>query len=256
MKAIFLSDAHLKSLSDPGYEKCMQFFARLRGKSVESGHSGDENVIVTDLLVIAGDFFDFWFEKGGRIYPEFLPVVESIVQLKQSGIRISLCEGNHDFFLADYFSTELGIDVYPGNAEFALDGLRILISHGDTMDRENRRYLALRRFLRSPFAYRLQRVLPLRLLWRVARVSSAMSKEISGEAQKQLVEVMNRFAVDKFREGFDAVIFGHCHMPSFREEQIGGRRRIFVTLGDWMTHHSYLFYENGRFTLNRFPSGG
>jgi UDP-2,3-diacylglucosamine hydrolase len=256
MKAIILSDAHLKSISDSGYENCMRFFARLRGRGAESGHSDDENVIVIDLLVIAGDFFDFWFEKGGRIYPEFLPVVESLVQLRRSGIRISFCEGNHDFFLADYFSKELGIDVYPGNAEFALDGLRILISHGDTMDRENRPYLALRRFLRSKFAYRLQRVLPLRLLWRIAMISSEMSKEVSNEAKDRLVEVMNRVAIDKFREGFDTVIFGHCHMPSFREEQIGGRQRIFITLGDWMTHPSYLLYENGRFTLNRFPSGG
>jgi len=256
MKAIFLSDVHLKRRSDPGYQKCMQLFARLRGRGVESGHSGDANTIVIDLLVIAGDFFDFWFEKGGRIYPEFRPVVESLVQLRQSGIRICLCEGNHDFFLADYFSGKLGIEVYPGDAEFVLDGLRSLVSHGDTVDRKNRRYLALRRLLRSSFAYRLQRVFPLRWLWRIARFSSKVSKDRSGDAADRLIEVMHRFAVEKCREGFDAVILGHCHMPSFREEQIGGRRRIIVTLGDWITHHNYLVYENGRFTLNRFLPGG
>ena len=85
-------------------------FSTVSGEEdVESGDSGDEKAIMTDLLVIAGDFFDFWFERGGLIYPEFRPVVERLVQLRQSGIRISLCEGNHDFFLADYFSGELGI---------------------------------------------------------------------------------------------------------------------------------------------------
>ena len=53
MKAIFLSDLHLKRRSDPGYQKCMQLFACIRGRGVESGLSGDANTIVIDLLVIA-----------------------------------------------------------------------------------------------------------------------------------------------------------------------------------------------------------
>jgi UDP-2,3-diacylglucosamine hydrolase len=251
MKAIFLSDVHLKRRSDPGYEKCMLLFASLRGRGDGSGGSDDDRTEI-DLLVIAGDFFDFWFEREGRIYPEFRPIVERLVQLRQSGIRVCLCEGNHDFFLADYFSGKLGIEVYPGDAEFLLDGRRSLISHGDTVDGSNRRYLALRRLLRSSFAYRLQRTLPLGLLWQVARFSSKVSKDRGFGPADRLIETMRRFAVEKSGEGFDAVILGHCHTPSFREEEIGGRRSIFVTLGDWITHHNYLLYENGRFTMNRF----
>jgi UDP-2,3-diacylglucosamine hydrolase len=232
----------------------MRLFASLRGRGAD--RTGDADSIAIDLLVVAGDFFDFWFERGGHIYPEFQSVVESLAQLRQSGIRICLCEGNHDFFLADYFSRNLGIEVYPGDVEFMLDGLRILVSHGDTVDRKNRRYLALRSLLRSSFAYRLQRVTPLPCLWSIARFSSKISKDRLGKATGPLREVMHGFAVEKYREGFDAVIFGHCHMPSFREEQIGGRRRIFVTLGDWITHHSYLIYEDGHFALKRFPPGG
>jgi UDP-2,3-diacylglucosamine hydrolase len=258
MKAIFLSDVHLKRRSDPGYEKCRRLFASLRGRGIESGHPGNANAIAIDLLVIAGDFFDFWFEKGGRIYPEFRPLVESLVELRQSGIRICLCEGNHDFFLADYFSKKLEIEVYPQDVEFNLDGLRVFASHGDTVDVKNRRYLALRRFLRSPFSYRLQRMLPVGFLWRIARFASKMSKDRFGKEADEpcLNTVMHGFAEEKFRDGFDAVILGHCHRPSFREEQIDGRRRIFVTLGDWITHHNYLLYENSRFNLNHFESTG
>jgi UDP-2,3-diacylglucosamine hydrolase len=256
MKAIFLSDAHLKCRTDPGFEKCICFLDRLRGRSMKADGSGDQEAIMTDLLVIAGDFFDFWFERGGIIYPEFRPVVERLVQLRQSGVRINLLEGNHDFFLADYFTGKLGIEVYPGEAEFDLDGLRTFVSHGDTVDSENRQYLSLRRFLRSPFSYRLQRMLPLRFLWQLSRFASEMSQGMSRVAQEKLVEVMHRFAVEKYHKGLDAVILGHCHQAILREERIGGKQRTFALLGDWIIHHSYLIYDNGCFTLNRFPPGG
>jgi UDP-2,3-diacylglucosamine hydrolase len=256
MKAIFLSDAHLKDRTDPEFQNCLHFLDRLRGRGMESDNLNDGKAIMTDLLVIAGDFFDFWFERGGRIYPEFQPVIDKLVQLRKSGIRVCLCEGNHDFFLHDYFSGKLGFEVYPGEMEFDLDGLRTFVSHGDTVDRDNRRYLALRGFLRSPFSYCVQRLLPLRFLWRFARFSSKMSQGISRDAQERLVEVMYRYAVEKYSKGVDAVILGHCHQAILREERIGGRPRTFALLGDWLIHHSYLVYENSHFTLNRVSPGG
>lgn len=253
MKAIFLSDAHLKRRSDPGYEACMQLFATLRGRGAEFAAPEEQRGLGIDLLVIAGDFFDFWFERGERIYPEFRPIVESLARLRQSGIRVCLCEGNHDFFLADYFTQKLGIEVYPGDVEFTLDDRRCLVSHGDTVDRNNRRYLALRKVLRSPFAYRIQRALPLGWMWEIARFSSKVSKDRNGRVgDGLLIETMRRYAAEKCKEGFDAVILGHCHTPSFREEEVCGRRTAFATLGDWGAHQNYLICEEGRFSMRRF----
>jgi UDP-2,3-diacylglucosamine hydrolase len=252
MKTIFLSDAHLKGPGYAGYENFMLFFNRLRGRGwTGDGHSAT-GTLALDHLVIAGDFFDFWFGRGNAIYPGFRPIVDRMVALKQEGMRISLCEGNHDFSLADYFSHKLGIDVYPEWAEFTPDGLRILVSHGDTIDRGNRKYLALRRFLRGSFTRRLQRLLPLEFLWRLARFSSETSKEMSRESKDRLAEVMYRYSLEKFHEGYDAVILGHCHKPLLREILNGDRRKTFVTLGDWITHDSYLLFDEGRFTLQRF----
>ena len=252
MKTVFLSDVHLKGPGYAGHETLMHFFDRLRGREGTGSEKIASDTLTLDHLVIAGDFFDFWFGRGDAIYPGFRPVVDRIIALKQEGIRISLCEGNHDFFLTDYFSHGLGIDVYPEWAEFTLDGLRILASHGDTVDRGNRKYLALRGFLRGSFARRLQRLLPLELLWRLARLSSEMSKEMSGESKDRLAEVMYRFALEKFHEGYDVVILGHCHKPLLREILSGDRKKTFVTLGDWITHDSYLMFDEGRFTLQRF----
>ncbi|MHB8907329.1 MAG: UDP-2,3-diacylglucosamine diphosphatase [Syntrophales bacterium] len=250
MKAIFLSDAHLKGPGAASHEKLTRFFDRLRGRGGIGRGQAPDDTLEVDHLVIAGDFFDFWFARGDAIHPAFRHVVERIAALKRDGVRVSFCEGNHDFFLDEYFSARLGIEVYREWADFEIDGRRILVSHGDTVDRGNRKYLALRGFLRSPFIHGLQRLLPLSLLWGVARLGSRMSKEMSGESAERLVEIMHRFAQGKFREGYDAVILGHCHKPFLTEELYDGRRKTFATLGDWITRDSYLLYDEGRFTLN------
>ena len=74
--------------------------------------------------------------------------------------------------------------------------------------------------------------------------------------QQRLVEVMYRFSVDKYSKGLDAVILGHCHEAILREERIDGRPKTFSLLGDWIIHDSYLMYDDGCFSLNRFAPGG
>lgn len=256
MKAVFLSDVHLKEPEGADYERLMHFFDRLRGRQGSGCGEISDATLTLDQLVIAGDFFDFWFSKGDAIYPGFRPTVDRMVALKQEGVRISLCEGNHDFFLMDYFSSKLGLDVHQEWAEFHFDGLRVLASHGDTVDASNHTYLALRGFLRSSFTRRLEQLLPRALIWRLARFWSNMSREVCGESREHMVEAMHRFAMEKFQEGYDAVILGHCHEPLLRQVLSGGREKTFVTLGDWITHGSYLLFDDGRFTLQRFPPGG
>ncbi|MBN1829453.1 MAG: UDP-2,3-diacylglucosamine diphosphatase [Deltaproteobacteria bacterium] len=252
MRAVFLSDAHLKSLDDPEYQKCMQFLDRLSGRGDGAKVPiFDENSII-DLLVVAGDFFDFWFERDGRIYPEFKPVIDRLLRLKRSGVRICLCEGNHDFFLADYFTKILDIEVYPLEAQFDLDGKRIIVSHGDTVDQDNRRYQTLRRFLRSRLVYRLQRLLPLSFLWQLARFTSEISHGVSQSAQERLAGIMHDYAVTQFQRGIDAVILGHSHQVKLEQTETEGGIKTFALLGDWTLHYSYLVFENGRFVLSRF----
>ncbi len=257
MKAVFLSDAHLKGPGDASQDTLLGFLGGLRGPSgsvvpADPPLSGEP--LRVDRLVVAGDFFDFWFARGGRVYPGFRPVIDRLAALTAQGLQITLCEGNHDFFLAEYFTRELGIEVFDQWADLEMDGLRVLVSHGDTVDRANRKYLALRNFLRSPFAGSLQRVLPLALLWGVAGRCSRISKRMSSQSVDRLADVMHGFALGKFAEGYDAVVLGHCHKPLIRQTRIAGRPKTFAILGDWDEGGTYLQYEDGRFTLNRYPA--
>ncbi len=237
-KAVFLSDAHLKNQGDDSYRHIMTFL------DFPGEHIND--------LFILGDLFDFWFGRDGHIYPGFKPVIDKLVDLKKKGVRVHLFEGNHDFFLADYFTIKQGMTVFTEWANINLDGRSVLVSHGDTVDRTNKKYILLRKLLRSGLFYRMQRSIPPSVLWKIARVSSTVSKELTIESEIIVAKKMETFALNKFREGVDAVVFGHCHIPLLKEYEIAGRRRTFVTLGDWIKHYSYLYYDEGGFTLSYY----
>lgn len=232
MKAVFLSDTHIKSSSEPQYKPLLEFLEHIRG---------------WDHLFILGDFFDFWFCDSSNIFPDFRPMIEKLLEIKSSGTTISLFEGNHDFFLKDYFAGQ-GIDIYPEWAEFRLDDKKLLLAHGDLVDTENRKYLFLRTLLRSKLFYGFQKLIPPRLRWKLADLSSNASKSFP-EPREDLALKMESFGRMKLEEGYDAVILGHCHIPVLRRFLINQQERVFCTLGDWITHFSYLSYEDGKFDL-------
>ena len=238
MKAVFLSDAHLRNKDSDNYRRLLRFL------DFPDGYADD--------LFILGDFFDFWFCRDSHIYPQFVTVIEKLLNLKKRGIRIHMCEGNHDFFLGDYFTKIHGITVYPEWADLTLDDKRVLMSHGDTVDRNNKKYLFFRKLLRSKLFYTLQGGIPPLILWKIAQLSSTVSKELSTDKADILAKKMETFSLKKFQENYDAVIFGHCHKPLLSEHVIEGRRKTFVSLGEWRIHSSYLYYEDGRFTLSRY----
>jgi UDP-2,3-diacylglucosamine hydrolase len=259
MKALFIADAHLKNSQDDNYRKLLKFLASLVHPSasenrLDSPSTLDPWIFVEDLY-LGGDFFDFWFSRGFEVYPEYVPVIRALTAIRDRGIRVHLAEGNHDFFLADYFTRNLGMEVFPEWGTFLLDDCNVLFAHGDTVDRQNVKYLRLRKLLRSSFVYQLQRRLPLSLLWKIAAASSTASKGTARASEEKLTEILHRFSALKIRGEFDAVILGHCHQPVMKEYQIGSRKRYTITLGDWNRHFSYLYYEDGNFRLCSFQTG-
>jgi UDP-2,3-diacylglucosamine hydrolase len=238
MRAVFFSDAHLRGADDEG---CSLLLSFLRDASRNLDH-----------LFVVGDLFDFWFSRGGVVYPGFQPVIEELAAMQSRGVNIHLFEGNHDFCLAHYFTRYHGIEVFTDAALLQLDGRQLYIAHGDLVDESDRGYRLLRRVLRSRLFSGLQKLLPLPLLWRLARLSSDASKEYLAKPQEALAAKMEAFALAKFEEGIDAVILGHCHLPAVRTHTVTARQRKFVLLGDWLNHRSYLTLDNGSFDLGYY----
>lgn len=255
MKAIFISDVHLKHATDYRYGYLINFFDDIRDGKAKSfldvNKTGNKITRIDDLFIV-GDLFDFWFCDKDKIYPHFTLIINKLVELQKAGIRIHLCEGNHDFFMTEYFHEVLGIEVFEEWADVQMNNIRALVGHGDTMDKANFKYLLLRKILRSRLFYHFQRFIPAQVRWTLAGFSSTASKEMTIEGGEEIVEKMLSFAVNKFQDGYDAVIVGHCHKPILRQYIADGKKKTFVALGDWIDHYSFLYYEDKKFIMGYY----
>ncbi|MCF8054113.1 MAG: UDP-2,3-diacylglucosamine diphosphatase [Deltaproteobacteria bacterium] len=242
MKAIFLSDAHLVHASSPAYARIDSFIRSLTDE-------GQEKI---DRLYILGDFFDFWFAKGNKIYGEYKRIIDSLVALRKSGVAIYFAEGNHEFFSREYLSP-LGIETTEEHFDFVSDGLRFFVAHGDDFCGSSRIASLLKLFLKSEVTHTIKTVLPSQFTWRLSQMMTSASRRYTDISGKELARRMRYYAQAKLDYGYDVVIFGHSHFPLLSDKVIAGKRKVFVTLGDWLNGNgSYLWYNSGVFELKSF----
>jgi len=103
--------------------------------------------------------------------------------------------------------------------------------------------------LRSGFFYKFQRRIPVSLRWFLAGLSSTVSKKMTRDQGEDLVKKMSPFVLKKFQDGCDVVILGHSHLPQKTVYNINGQSKEFITLGDWIYHYSFLYYNDEEFCL-------
>ena len=233
VRAVFLSDAHLGLPEDPHYRRMLAFLEGLEG--------------VSDLFLL-GDVFAYWMGFG-RAPARYAPVVERLARLHEGGVRIHYVEGNHDMDVGRFFTRHLGADVHPERMEITLCGRRLLLMHGDTVDRNDRGYRFLRAFLRSLPMKALTRVLAPETVLKVAD-RYTLHKAGRVYAASHLPALMEAYARERWEEGYDGVVMGHCHSPAFVTETRDGREVFYCNLGDWLTKFTYLALdgEGPRFT--------
>ena len=235
-RAVFVSDVHLTTPDRKNYRRMLALLDTLSG--------------VPDLFIL-GDFFDFWFGFDRVVPAHYVPVLSALERTARAGTRIHFVEGNHDFEMGDYFTRTLGAVVHPEWGEATLDGRRLFLGHGDTIDRNDTGYLRLRRVLRSaPVRWLGHNLPPKAILWVADRLDQATASG-SGYAS-HLPDLFRDFARARWAEGYDGVLLGHCHVPEYTEEAVDGRTCFYANLGDWVANYTYLTWDGEGFTLRRF----
>ena len=234
----FISDAHLGSQNARAERKkearLCAFFRALRGRA--------------SALYIVGDFFDFWFEYRSVVPRIGGKVLFELYNLTSSGTRVAYLGGNHDFWLGSYLSEVVGLQIHTEPIGVEHGGLRIYVAHGDEFF-GNASYRWLRNVLHHRFSVRLFRGLHPDRGALLARWASRASGEANVDRDfSVLKERYTQTAKRKFDEGFDAVVFGHLHVP-FLWERDG---KTLLVLGDWVRHFSYAVLRGREFSLLRW----
>jgi UDP-2,3-diacylglucosamine hydrolase len=235
MAAYFFSDVHL-GLESPETEK--QKENRLLGflKSI---------LPTSDHLFIVGDLFDFWFEYKTVIPKGFHRTLAALQEFTDRGVKVHYLAGNHDFWMGDFFRTELGMELHFDPFEITVAGKRIFFHHGDGLAKNDTGYKLIKPVLRNRFNIRLYRWLHPDIGVRLARGSSRSSREYTSNKHYGEEEGMIECAREHIGRGIDIVMMGHRHKPRTVHIDHG----IYLNLGDWITYDTYAELSNGTVEL-------
>jgi len=237
-KVYFFSDVHLglgsREQDRLKEDRVLEFLAMV-------GKDADE-------LYIVGDLFDAWIEYKSVIPKGHHRLFTKLEELTRKGITVHFLVGNHDFWIRDFFTTELGIKTYLHPIETIIDGKRFYIHHGDGLALNDTGYLILKKVLRNPVAIFLYRWVHPDIGYGLARSTSKNSRSHTATKDYGERDGMIAAATKKISEGFDAVIMGHRHNPV--RQEIGNG--VYINLGDWMSFNTYAVAENGTLKLLTF----
>jgi UDP-2,3-diacylglucosamine hydrolase len=208
-------------------------------------------------IYLVGDIFDFWFEYRSVIPKGFIRLQGKIAEIIDSGIPVHLFTGNHDMWMFDYFSKELGITVYREPVIREYGGKRFLIGHGDGLGPGDRFYKILKKIFASKTCQWLfAHIHPNFGMWiadrwsRSSRAANETKEEFLGEENEWLA-IYARELLEK--EHFDYFIFGHRHLPL--DIQLTPRSR-YVNLGEWINYNSYAVFDGNELHLKYFEKAG
>ena len=207
---------------------------------------------LVDSLYILGDLFDFWFEYATVIPKGFHRTLAALQEFTDRGKAVHYLTGNHDFWIGDYFTVELGIRLHADPFEELLEGKRVYLHHGDGLAEHDLGYRMIKPVLRNKWNIRLYRWLHPDLGVRLARRSSRGSREYTSAKDYGETNGMVQFAAKRFHEGVDIVIMGHRHKPIIIKVGTG----TYVNLGDWITYNTYAVLDRGTIELKTWTGTG
>ena len=247
MKHYFVSDLHLGAtyVADARQHE-RQVIAFLDGIKADAAS-----------LFLVGDVLDYWFEYRYVVPRGHVRFFGKLAELADAGVRIHWFTGNHDVWLRDYLSSEIGLTVHYGHEQMCVGGLELLVSHGDDVGRQPAMYRFTRWCFYNPVCQWLYAAIHPRWTTWVATGWSADNRTkrnpaLEQQAQQQALDNLKAFAEQYAGEHpeVDAFVFGHIHVA--HQCQVGNRAAM-VCLGDWLTKFTYaVIDDSGAIALHRF----
>lgn len=259
-KIYFASDFHL------GYPDHQTSLARER-KVVAWLDSIKEDA---QVIFLVGDIFDFWFEYKNVVPKGFVRLLGKLAELSDSGIEIIIFAGNHDIWMFDYFTKELGIKVFrefqtysvsneqPATGDKNSESTTFYIVHGDGLGPGDYGYKYLKKVFESKLSQwafgwiHPHAGITLATWWSGSRKDEErIKRELQFRGEN---EWLWSFAKEQeTKNHHDFYIFGHRHL--LLDLPVNDNSR-YINLGQWAydDENSYHFavFEGAKLEVKRY----
>ncbi len=241
-KAYFISDLHLGASYIPDARaheaRVVAFLESIAADARE--------------LYLVGDVLDYWYEYRTVVPRGHVRFFGALARLADAGVAITWLTGNHDIWLFDYVSREIGVRVVDGALECSVLGSRFYIAHGDAVGRLKPSFRFIRSVFRNRFCQLLYSAIHPRWTIPFAHRWSAGSRGYTpghtpswhGTARTSVEEWAQRYAASNPATRF--IVLGHHHVMV--DEPAGSGCRLII-LGDWIHHDSYGVFDGNDFRL-------
>jgi len=239
MALYIFSDAHFGSASP---DKEAEKLARLNELSGLIKRDGDR-------LIILGDLFDFWLEYKHAMPKEHHQVLLVLDELVKAGIKVDYVSGNHDFWMDDFFSTQMSIPVHRDTLDIEYAGRKMHLIHGDGLAPADRGYRLLKRIFRNPINIWLYRKLPPDWSFPLAKFVSGSSRDYTTSRDHTFAADYEAYAKTRIESGSDVVVIAHLHIPICKNIGEG----IYINTGDFISHFSYARLDDENISLEYLP---
>lgn len=203
-------------------------------------------------LFLVGDIFDFWFEYKRVVPKGFIRTLGQLAHMADRGIEIHFFTGNHDMWVRDYFTHQIGMKVYTQPTIFELGGTGIMVDHGDGLGKSDISYRLLSILFNSRLAHFLfSRLLHPDLAMRLGHAWSGSNRHARGSVAHTFrgeTEPLVRFAHSYCTEHPELkyIICGHLHTPTIYPLNESCR---LVVLGEWIVSPMIARLSNGEMEL-------
>ncbi len=200
-------------------------------------------------LFLLGDIFDFYFEYRSVVLKRYFDILYALRRSVERGVEVHFLGGNHDFWVGDFLSEEIGLTLHGGD-DILIDsqGRKICCSHGDLVLPNDGSYRRIRAIIRNRHVINAARLLHPDLMSAIAtRISSGSKNRKRGALADMANHLCDIAPGEFFSKGNDVFIIGHVHYPLHRVYD----DRDFMIVGDWIESYTYGKLEGGRLSLEK-----